>query len=578
MDRETAEFQHFDFVNINNTIMWRRIKRCQKIVNVIFLLGLISFLLLHTNRHRLFIFRNETTEDEQLDSTKTIQGKHEFKESIKKFNIKVPWRFQLEDDGFVFPKRNRREKYIVYMPSPLTWPKQLQQFENAIIFAYLLDRTLLVPPLVQSRNESQNVTSHRHFALSTILDFDLLSKIVSLRDMTFKAIENICNSSNVYKICHDHRLGFWVDFIPAVEDIQLWRIMRSQRFTAFPIRLDDREVDLMCPGTIQYGNRWGPPMKIKPIMRAIMTELYEREEDVILFQGDTLSTRDFRFFDKHRTKTMQKILIFNVQFSKNVNILMMQLMKYLGRKYNAILAGPIKNNENLRKELESRLRMKRFLETSRTLLIVSRRNDEKEFNFLKELGYHLIFESEISQSIDTSGDRKILNDLHELCITLLCAYASKLETIAGPSQEYFVQHLRLQNVSMKDGLVTDNINVRWARHTQLPARDERVLLARVNASKYAIGHRINATSSNITWSKNKHDTNNRNPSTSTIAFNTTKIANNTDAMNGGKDPKKLISTKMKPGSKLDKMLCAFCLYVKRITGQHGCPTIAQWCH
>ena len=578
MDKETSKVQHVDFVNSNNTIMWRRIKRCQRILNVIFLLGLIAFLLLHTNRDRLFIFRNETTEDEQLDSIKTTNGKHEFKESIKKFNIKVPWRFQLEDDGFVFPKRNRREKYIAYMPSPMTWPKQLQQFENALIFAYLLDRTLLVPPLVQSRNESQNFTSQRQFAMSTIIDFDLLSKVVSLREVTSKAIEKVCNSSNVYKICHDHRLGFWVDFIPAVEDIQLWRIMRSQRFTAFPIRLDDREVDLMCPGTIQYGNRWGPPMKIKPIVRAIMTELYEREEDVILFQGDTLSTRDFRFFDKLRTKTMQKILIFNVQFSKNVNILMMQLMTYLGRKYNAILAGPINNNGSIREQLEPRLRMNRFLETSRTLLIVSRRDDEKEFHFLKELGYHLIFESEISRNIDTRGDRKVLNDLHELCITLLCAYAHKLETIAGPSQEYFVKHLRLQNVSMKDGLVTENINVRWARHTQLPAKDERVLLARLNMSKYASGHKTNTTSRNITWSKANHDTDNRGKSTSIIAINTTKIANNTDTMNGEKDSKKSISIKLKPESKLDRMVCAFCLYVKRITSQHGCPTIAQWCH
>ena len=572
MDRGAPDIQNSDYFIRHNKIMWRRIKRCQKFLNGIILLAIVSLFMMQAKKVRWPTFITANVEEQHLHSTKPTKGKHELKGSSKKFNIKVPWRFQLEDDGFVFPKRHSREKFIVYMPVPLTWPKQLQQFENALVFAYLLERTLLVPPLIESRNEVKNLTSRRHFAISTIIDFEQLSKVVSLREMTLKAIEHVANSSDIYKICHDHRLGFWVDFIPAVQDIQLWRMMRAQRFTAFPIRLDD--IDLMCPATIQYGNRWGPPMKIKPIVRAIVTELYEREEDVLLFQGDTLSTRDFRFFDKKRTKTMQKILIFNVQFSRNVNLLMMQLMKYLGRKYNAILAGPIDERLTFRDELESRLRMKKFLDTSRTLLVVSRRSDEKEFKFLKDLGYHLVFESEITQNIDISGDRRILNDLHQLCVTVLCAYATKLITIAGSPEEYFVQHLRLQNVSMKDGLVMDNINVRWAKHTQLPAKDERVLLARRNVSNHAIAHNVTTTGINSTHPNMKNLTVNA----SDIAFNTMKTANKTFEVSLKNDTMKLPLTKTKPGSKLDVMVCTFCLYVKRITGKHGCPTIAQWCH
>ena len=578
MVKETSRVQQSEYVIISKTIMGIRVRQIQRVLNACLLIALVLFLFLHTRRDRLLKFRSEPAEEQELDSTKQAKGKQGIKEVAKKASIKVPWRYHLEDDGFLFPKRDRREKFIAYIPPPLIWPKQLQLFENALIFAYLLDRTLLVPPLVESRNESQNFTSKRSFAISTIIDLNLLSRVISLKEMSLKRIEKICNSNDVYKICHDHRLGFWVDFIPAVEDIQLWRILRSQRFTAFPIRLDDREVDLMCPGTIQYGNRWGPPMKIKPIIRPIMTELYEREENVILFQGDTLGTRDFRFFDKGRTKILQKLLIFNVQFSKNVNMLLRQLMKYLGRTYNAILAGPIDRSESMQNELESRLKVKRFFDTSNTLLIVSRRSDEEKFNFLKDLGYHLIFKSDISQNIDESGDRKILNDLHDLCITLLCAYASKLVTINGPSQEYFVEHLRLQNVSMRDGLVTHNINVRWAKHTQLPAKDERVLLTNQNTSSHAIHHSANTTDTNVTWTKRYSDSKVLTTTKSAIVKNLTEIKNKTYDGNVKNGSINLTATKTKPAGKLDSMVCTFCLYIKKVTGTHGCPTFARWCH
>ena len=569
---EMLDTDRSELIIVNNTSMSRRIKRNHhKILNGVIILALIVFVLINIKGVKMPQFRARTTEGQQengkLEPTATANN--------KKVNIKVPWRYQLEDDGFMFPKGNHRDKFIAYIPSPISWPKQLLQFENALIFAYLLDRTLLVPPLVHERNAELNSSSKAHFAMSNILDFGLLSKIVSLKETNLKYLENISNSSNTYKICHDHRLGFWVDFIPAVENIQLWRMLRAQQFTAFPVRLDDNEVDLMCPGTIQYGNRWGPPMKIKPIIRAIMTELYERDDDIIFFQGDTLSSKDFRFFDKSRTKTMQKILIFNVQFSNGVNLLMMQLIKYLGQTYNAVLSGPIYRNGSIREALELRLKIGRFLETSRTLLVVSRKSDEKEFTFLKKQGYRLIFKSDITKSIDTSRGREILGDLHDLCITLLCAYASKLITISGPSEEYFVEHLRLQNVSMKDGLVIDNINVRWAKHTQLPSRDERVLLARKNISRISNNLKINNTLS--TKMKLNQNSTNFGINGSPVVFNATKYGNKTSIVANTRNVTAKQTFK-KPKSKLDLMVCTFCLYLKRITGEHGCPTISQWCH
>lgn len=577
-DEETSSERN-GFGAIENVVVWRRMKRqSQKFLNGLILLALIIFVVIHLKGPSLEKSTREYTDESKHSSEKTAHVKQEPNTDKKKSVLKVPWRYQLEDDGFIFPQKSRREKFITYKPSPLSWPKQLLQFENALIFAYLLDRTLLVPPLVEQRRDANNIDIQRHFTMSNVLDFDLLSRVVSLKETSLKHIEEISNSSNAYKICHDHRLGFWVDFIPAVEDIQLWRVLRTQQITAFPVKLDDPDVDLMCPGTLQYGNRWGPPMKIKPIIRAILTELYDKEDDVIFFQGDTLSTRDFRFFDKARTKTLQKILIFNVQFSKGINMLLMQLIKDLGQTYNAILSGPIDRNESIRETLESRLRLKRFKETSRTLLVVSREADEKEFMFLKKHGYNLIFESEITRNIEDSRDgRHILRDLHELCTTLLCAYASKLIMISGPSEEYFVEHLRLQNVSMRDGLVMDSTNVRWAKHTQIPSKDERVLLQRQNVSKILHDIKIDKmrAGTNVTLNT-RINAGNLTNALSLTALNMTKNGNETNNTNQDKTTPKMAIKK--PRSKLDTMVCTFCMYIKRITGEHRCPTIAQWCN
>ena len=578
---DAANIERPGFTIPRNAMLCRRLKKnLHKILNGVILIALLFFIAMHIKQQNYATIEGKGHKVQGSNSQPS--GKQVFKEGNdrKKIVFKVPWRFQLEDDGFAFPRKKRLGKYIVYQPAPLSWPKQLLQFENALIFAYLLDRTLLVPPLIEQKTAAKNDSTQRHLAISNILDFDLLSRVVSLKEASLSHVHEMLKSRSIYTICHDHRLGFWVDFIPAVEDIQLWRMLRYQQFTAFPVRLDDPLVDLMCPGTLQYGNRWGPPMKIKPIIRAIITELNQRKEDVIYFKGDTLSTKDFRFFDKIRTKIIQRLLIFNVQFSNGVNLLMMQLIKYLGQTYNAILSGPIGRNESIRDSLELRLKTNRFQETSKTLLVVSRTTDEKHFKFLTNLGYDLIFESNITKGIqDTSGRRLVLKDLHELCITLLCAYAAKLIAIAGPPEEYFVEHLRLQNISMRDGLVTDNINVRWAKHTQWPKRDERVLLARQNISKllHDIKAKKNPTGRNVTFVTQKNETSFAPNSTKVILNSTYTVSKTRTTLNTVNVTRRAAAAK-KPKSKLDVMVCTFCLYIKRITGEHGCPSTAQWCH
>ena len=585
MDRELKESFHTiersEVGVIIGSTNWRRFKRnALRYLNLMIFICFLIFLLLHFRNHRAVLLESQSKTSGNAIRDKKVDEKK--LKDHRKATIKVPWRFQLEDDGFVFPRYDKKEKYITYKPSPISWPKQLVQFENAVVFAHLLERTLIAPPLIPERVLNQNISdidSKHQFPISQVIDFNALSKVVSLQQKSLGQLEEIRNTKSVYKICHDHRLGFWVDFIPSVEDIQIWRLLKSQQFTAFPISLDDREVDLMCPGTLQYGNRWGPPMKVKPIIRGIMTELYEREEDVIYFDGDTLSTKDLRFFDKKRTKQMQEILIFHIQFSKHLNMSLMKLMKYLGRTYNAIMSGPLSGNYSFDSNLALRMRAQGFHEVSKTTLISCRSEDEHKFKFLQDLGYDLVFANHLPGPAVSNQTRFKPRDMHELRVMLLCAYASKFIALSGPSDGYYVEHLRLQNVTMKDSLVTDKINVRWAKHTQLPKTDERVLLQRQNSTKAIGSNEISVNKTNKILSKNntvftsKFDS--WNVTKAILAANTTRTtikANITGKMrsNGKKSARK-------PRSKLSIMVCTFCMYIKRITGEHGCPTIAPWC-
>ena len=568
------------------SINWRRVKRTLlKFLNGTILVALITFIILHTQHGPFWkIQKAKMGPTSKRDDSRNFAEEKPTKK-VKDVKIKVPWRFHPEDDGFLFPKINTIEKFIAYKPAPVSWPKQLLQFENAVVFAYLLERTLLVPPLIPARSLEQNITTEydKHFPISQIIDFNLLSRVASLKELTIKDIEKLHASANVYNICHDRRLGFWVDFIPAVEDIQIWRLLKSQRFTAFPVRLDDHEVDLMCPGTIQYGNRWGPPMKVKPIIRSILTELYERDEDLLFFEGDTLCTKDMRFFDKKRTKTIQEILIFHVQFSKRINRLLAKLMRHLGHRYNAILSGPLSKNGSLdRTELQMRLQVNAFFNRSKTIFISCMRKDENEFKFLKKLGYDLIFESQLD--IQTHKNNTLLQSIHKLCLALLCAYASKLIAIDAPENEFFVEHLRLQNVTMKDGLVADNINVRWAKHTQLPRKDERVILDRKNLTSFKISNNHNKTMPvenkipnavrvNLTEKMTTASYKNNN-----LMANETQLGQTTRRAAKSKFPPKSSGQPKKTRTKVDLMVCSFCLYMKRITAEHGCPSLSSWCH
>ena len=600
-DPEYRKLNRYESVRKTETKRFR-VRHAIKGLNLLILLALATFVVLRISNiflTTLKLMRDKEVRNEVKNGN--FQSKTSNLNATKPVPIKVPWRFQIEDDGFVFPTRRKKELFVSYRPIAVRWTKQLLQFENAVVFAYLLKRTLVVPPLLPPRdatplhegvnrsihsvNDTTNQThpyiaerSQKHdyqLPVSKIIDFRTLSKVVSLKEVSLEFLRNLPDDS-VYYICHDHRLGFWVDFMPSIENIQIWRLLRAQQFNAFPVSLDDHESDLMCPGTLQYGNRWGPPMNVKPILRSILTELYPKEDDMIFFEGDTLSTRDIRFFNKERTKKLQEIMIFNLQFTKRVNKILKNQFKHIQSPYNAILAGSLSDNGTEVTDLEERLRQEKFIDTSRTIFVSCREEDRHKFEFLINLGFDVKFGLQMKER--KANKAKARQDIRKLCELIVCAYASKFTYISTSPDAYYVEHLRLQNVTMRDGLVTDKINVRWAQHTKLPSRDERVLLHKKYSEK-------------LPNDKPMHGEvaiNNTSAANATVLNGEGMGANSSEIHRKNSTLKASHAVKVQPNvsgkrlkkkfrSKLDIMVCTFCHYIRRVTGEHGCPTLKSWC-
>ena len=176
--------------------------------------------------------------------------------------LKVPWRFQIEEDGFVFPIEHINEKFITYEPINSSWSDQILQFENACVFAYLLKRTLIAPPLVpfisHEKQPGKTRNAGERVPLFTILDSEVLSKKVKVKELDKNQVDRLSWMSK-HNVCLDSRLGFWVDYIPSVENIQTWRLLRQQEFA--PIDINSIKTDAKCAETI-FG-RWTYPKKNK---------------------------------------------------------------------------------------------------------------------------------------------------------------------------------------------------------------------------------------------------------------------------------------------------------------------------
>lgn len=591
-------------------------KKCVFLLNII--VGCIIFIIVNS--------RFQNPDRTILKIRKIVRSEIEVSPTILKSilnteKIKVPWRFQIEEDGFYFPVQYEKEKYITYDPVNSSWSDQILQFENACVFAALLKRTLLVPALLPYRSTLHNgkhltaatAAQTQRVPLFHILDSDVLSKKIKIRPFD-KIYANRIKTMSKYNVCLDSRLGFWIDYIPSVENIQTWRLLRQQEFQR--IDINSIKNDVKCPETII--GRWTYPKSTKVMYRGILTELQKKEEDVLYFHRDTLSSTYLRLFDKQRVADLQELLLLYVTYTPAIKSRLKILVNILGPAYTAVnfdfKTNVNKTVEDTLLDVQRELVRVDALKMTKNVVVITDSNRKVISDRFKKFGYSVIFARDfITDNIQLIDD-SIQDDKIHLIALLLCAYAYHfIPTNSTSADVYFIRHLRTNDLLMANGLATEYINVRWAKHTtkekvvefqkkkfekemkmfesssmvtNTTARIAHVLTSnqtRGNSSNEVIGNltkeiqklnkpsivikltsSLNLKAKNMNYDKNKT----QKPAVHVVGRQTIlKIEK--------RESSTIKSRRTK--DQLTSMVCLFCNYIRHITGHPGCPSMKDVC-
>ena len=496
---------------------------------------------------------------------KHLQKKHNAKKETSVATQNIPWRFTAEQDGFVLPlydtQNEKKNKFIMYDPLNIPITRQILQFQIAVIFADMLERTLLVPPIITLSQYNETL----HIPMSAAIDFKLLSKAVQIKELLPHKTDWF-REKTVYEVCHDPRLGYWLDYIPSTENIQAWKLLKQQQFVPLKLRfLNNVDTPYGCAGTEQYFGRWGPPLKVKPLYRGILTELWERNEDIIAFKQSTFDTSYTRFFNKNRVKKAQKIILFFFHFSEEITEHSKRVATSLGPGYIAISATAFTSSTSFDQEKYIIEQIMQIETTSKNIFVMIGSNTSRKiFQPIINLGYNVTFNDVIDGWWNTNSvppAEEILPPYLKNYFTslLLCIYADHFIHLKATSDLHFIKHLRIQDKHMSDGLVWNDINLKWIKHTVINKADDKKILKK----------------------------NFQNKPKSDVAFTATQLKNKTTfipslfhlVMNNFTSQKfsikearrKTLSKKHALSINRETILaCTFCSYIKALTGDDAC--------
>lgn len=380
------------------------------------------------------------------------------------------------DDGFSFAPFYDKEKYLSYEPPVGSWSKQLQAFENAVIISKLLNRTLLARTLAsepeikrlqqivrRTLQPNSNVFDllDKRFtvSVSSVIDFNHLSKLVKVREVggSHQQFRRDHKNMSWYDVCHRESAGFWVDFIPASNNHEAWKVLEAQRFV--PLSLEVPGAEPSCDDELELHNdRYKP----KPFIRGIISELSRVEEDMLYFRGGSIASSDIRFLSKKRTALAQKWTFAYIRFSTYVQAKTQEIFAKMEKPYNAVLISKEDEETNLNRTIYFRLKQMekmKFRDVTNVLYIITRINNLAVFEPFRTQGYEI----KLSQSlIPTRTNSFVQYDVAQLLGLMICKYA---RLYVGSSDLYLIRRGRIHEAKRQDGLFTDHVTVKWAVHT-----------------------------------------------------------------------------------------------------------------
>ena len=297
-------------------------------------------------------------------------------------------------------KREESKKYLSYQPPAGGWNNQRIAFENAVIMAAMLNRTLLVQPLgphdrmlnlKMQYNQSAGyeiynmVPTKELVPISKLIDLERLASFLPVREITSNH-NHFINEFNItcswYRVCHNGLARAWIDKIPV-------RFKRNvPNFITYIPNFKKRgsisKYRQFCPEKIEHNLAvW-----------EFLPELRKRNEDMIYFEQGSLFVRSLFFTDYQRALTAQRALIDWIKPAPKVLYNVERIINSIGKPFNALHVR--RNDHKTGQSLNIQywvlqLAKANALKHSNILYIATDETNLAWFSSLKHAGYRILF-------------------------------------------------------------------------------------------------------------------------------------------------------------------------------------------
>lgn len=371
-------------------------------------------------------------------------------------------------DGRVACEINPGARYLSYQPPGGGWNNQRVAFENAVVLAKLLNRTLIVHPLAphqeilrlkRSRRVSAGyeiynmLPAEKLLPLSGVIDLKGLSKLVPVKEITSSHVEFVDKYKHLTwsRVCHNGLIGMWVDAIPRATDEEKWRLLRQHMETNLPSHGDLPLYRRICKGDLkQFDNSSGRPVW------GIKDELSNRTEDMLYFAEGSLYNRELLFFDKKTVLNTHEWIMRFIRFAPDIRKRVMDVLEALGHPFNAIHVRRTDHPSSFRMKQDfwlQRLKVREAVNLTKTLYIATDEENKAWFKPFSDAGYNLFFAEDFDEQLRLRHvNSAFVQDMLGLCEQLVCAHADHFVGSYYSTFTMFINRLRKQ-LSWKKGLL-----------------------------------------------------------------------------------------------------------------------------
>lgn len=371
-------------------------------------------------------------------------------------------------------------KYLSYQPPGGGWNNQRVAFENAVVLAKLLNRTLIVRPLAPHQEILQFKKRRRISAgyeiynmfpaekllpLSNVIDLKLLSKVIPVKEFTSSHVEFQKRYDNMKRgnICHNGLLGTWVDVIPRTSDKEKWKLLQQHMARSLPPykeiplyrRICKEELNLFKNTASSHRPVWG-----------ITDELLNRTEDLMYFSEGSLYNREFILFDKKTVLNAHQWIMQFIHFAPEIRKRVDAVLEKLRHPFSAIHVRRTDHPSSFQIKQEFwlwNLKVRGALNLTRALYIATDETNKTWFQPFREAGYSLFFADDFTDQLQVKNiPVAVIQDVLGLCEQLICAHADHFVGSYYSTFTMYIKRLRKQFSWNKGMLQKPYTSIIWA--------------------------------------------------------------------------------------------------------------------